>query len=89
MRSHLRADRHLGPGRDGHTAVIQGIGVGGEWGGSVLLSMEWARTSKNRGLLASWPQFDNGRIHGQMAKEDGSEVAGPARAPPSDQPYSF
>ena len=33
---------------------IQGIGVGGEWGGSVLLSMEWARTSKNRGLIASW-----------------------------------
>src|ERR1700760_461012 len=23
--------------------VIQGIGVGGEWGGSVLMSMEWAR----------------------------------------------
>src|SRR5499425_2003523 len=23
---------------------IQGIGVGGEWGGSVLLAMEWART---------------------------------------------
>jgi MFS family permease len=37
--------------------LIQGIGVGGEWGGSVLLSMEWARTSKNRGLIASWPQF--------------------------------
>jgi len=36
---------------------IQGIGVGGEWGGSVLLSMEWARTSKNRGLIAAWPQF--------------------------------
>ncbi|MBV8121584.1 MAG: MHS family MFS transporter [Alphaproteobacteria bacterium] len=36
---------------------IQGIGVGGEWGGSVLLSMEWARTGKNRGLLAAWPQF--------------------------------
>ena len=36
---------------------IQGIGVGGEWGGSVLLSMEWARSSKNRGLIASWPQF--------------------------------
>jgi len=36
---------------------IQGIGVGGEWGGSVLLAMEWARTSKNRGLLAAWPQF--------------------------------
>jgi metabolite-proton symporter len=37
--------------------LIQGIGVGGEWGGSVLLSMEWARTNKNRGFLASWPQF--------------------------------
>jgi MFS family permease len=36
---------------------IQGIGVGGEWGGSVLLSMEWARSTKNRGLIASWPQF--------------------------------
>ena len=29
---------------------IQGVGVGGEWGGSVLLSMEWARTNGNRGL---------------------------------------
>src|SRR5437868_12344320 len=28
---------------------IQGVGVGGEWGGSVLLSMEWARTDKSRG----------------------------------------
>ena len=37
--------------------LIQGIGVGGEWGGSVLLSMEWARTSKNHGLIAAWPQF--------------------------------
>ncbi len=37
--------------------MFQGIGVGGEWGGSVLLSMEWARGNANRGLLASWPQF--------------------------------
>jgi MFS family permease len=36
---------------------IQGIGVGGEWGGSVLLAMEWARTNNNRGFIASWPQF--------------------------------
>ncbi len=36
---------------------IQGIGVGGEWGGAVLLSMEWARTSKNRGFIAAWPQL--------------------------------
>jgi MFS family permease len=36
---------------------IQGIGVGGEWGGGVLLSMEWAGSTANRGFLASWPQF--------------------------------
>ena len=36
---------------------VQGIGVGGEWGGSVLMSMEWARSSGSRGLVASWPQF--------------------------------
>src|SRR3984957_8070713 len=37
--------------------LIQGIGVGGEWGGSVLLAMEWAQTNKNRGFITSWPQF--------------------------------
>jgi metabolite-proton symporter len=36
---------------------IQGVGVGGEWGGSVLLSMEWARSNHTRGFIASWPQF--------------------------------
>lgn len=36
---------------------IQGVGVGGEWGGSVLLSMEWARTDKHRGFITSWPQL--------------------------------
>ena len=36
---------------------VQGIGVGGEWAGSVLLSMEWARTNAHRGFIASWPQF--------------------------------
>ncbi len=36
---------------------VQGVGVGGEWGGSVLLSMEWARSNGSRGLIASWPQF--------------------------------
>jgi metabolite-proton symporter len=36
---------------------IQGVGVGGEWGGSVLLSMEWARSHGSRGFVASWPQF--------------------------------
>src|SRR5277367_5511010 len=37
--------------------LIQGIGVGGEWGGSVLLAMEWARTNQHRGFISSWPQF--------------------------------
>jgi MFS family permease len=37
--------------------LVQGIGVGGEWGGSVLLAMEWSRGNHNRGWIASWPQF--------------------------------
>lgn len=36
--------------------IIQGIGVGGEWGGSVLLSMEWGHQQR-RGFSASWPQI--------------------------------
>src|SRR3984893_16835498 len=36
---------------------VQGIGVGGEGGGLVLMSMEWARGDKHRGFTASWPQF--------------------------------
>ncbi|MBV9579288.1 MAG: MFS transporter, partial [Chloroflexi bacterium] len=35
---------------------VQGVGVGGEWGGSVLLAMEWGRHGR-RGFNASWPQF--------------------------------
>ena len=37
--------------------AVQGIGVGGEWGGSVLLSMEWGARTGRRGFIASWPQF--------------------------------
>jgi MFS family permease len=37
--------------------MVQGIGVGGEWGGSVLLAMEWSRHNGQRGLMAAWPQF--------------------------------
>src|SRR6202042_3951972 len=37
--------------------ALQGIGVGGEWGGSVLLAVEWSRKHGQRGLVASWPQF--------------------------------
>ena len=36
--------------------ALQGIGVGGEWGGSVLMSAEWGDWSR-RGFLTSWTQF--------------------------------
>lgn len=36
--------------------VLQGIGVGGEWGGSVLLAAEWS-DRRRRGFMASWPQW--------------------------------
>jgi MFS family permease len=35
--------------------ILQGIGVGGEWGGSVTLTMEWGNP-RRRGFIASWPQ---------------------------------
>src|SRR5437868_9218161 len=34
----------------------QGLGGGGERGGSVLMSMEWG-SQKRKGFLGSWPQF--------------------------------
>src|SRR3984957_12191757 len=37
--------------------VLQGIGVGGEWGGSVVIAMEWAPSHGSRGLITAWPQF--------------------------------
>ena len=36
--------------------IVQGVAVGGEWGGSVLLAMEWGSV-KRRGFMASWPQL--------------------------------
>jgi MFS family permease len=36
---------------------VQGVGVGGEWGGSVLLAMEWSKNRGNRGFITAWPQF--------------------------------
>ncbi len=35
--------------------ILQGFGLGGEWGGSVLLSMEYG-DDQRRGFWASWPQ---------------------------------
>lgn len=34
---------------------LQGLGVGGEWGGAVLLAVEYGHRGK-RGFYASWPQ---------------------------------
>jgi len=36
--------------------TLQGIGVGGEWGGSVLMAGEWT-DPKRRGFTTSWAQF--------------------------------
>jgi MFS family permease len=35
--------------------MAQGVGVGGEWGGAVLLALEYGHGGR-RGFLASWPQ---------------------------------
>jgi MFS family permease len=58
--------------------MIQGIGVGGEWGGSVLFAMEWARTNKHRGFITSWPQLGGpaGLFLANMAVLLGSWIAG-------------
>lgn len=37
--------------------LVQGIGVGGEWGGAVLISMEQDVNGKRRGFFASWTGF--------------------------------
>ncbi|MBE3563499.1 MAG: MFS transporter [Hydrogenibacillus schlegelii] len=36
--------------------LIQGVGIGGEWGGAILLSMEWG-DERRRGFVASLPQM--------------------------------
>src|SRR5207248_623539 len=59
---------------------IQGVGVGGEWGGSVLLSMEWTRTNAHRGFAASWPQFGvpAGLFLANLVVLGSSAISGPA-----------
>jgi hypothetical protein len=36
--------------------LIQGIGIGGEWGGATLIAIEWAKTNAHRGFITAWPQ---------------------------------
>jgi metabolite-proton symporter len=59
--------------------VVQGIGVGGEWGGSVIMSMEWG-SKERKGLVASWPQVGVpiGLILGNGALLAFSQISGSA-----------
>jgi MFS family permease len=59
--------------------TVQGIGVGGEWGGSVLMSMEWARSNAHRGFIAAWPQWGvpAGLFLANLALLAFSAIAGP------------
>ncbi len=36
--------------------IVQGIGIGGEWGGAALMAAEFA-PKERRGFFVSWPQF--------------------------------
>ena len=36
--------------------IVQGVGIGGEWGGAALMAAEYAPKGR-RGLFVSWPQF--------------------------------
>jgi MFS family permease len=59
--------------------LLQGIAVGGEWSGSVLLSMEWG-SGKRRGLMASWPQIGVpiGLLLGTVAMSSVASASGDA-----------
>lgn len=37
--------------------VVQGLALGGEWGGSVLMAIEWERFDGRRGLSAAFPHL--------------------------------
>ena len=42
--------------------LLQGLAVGGEWGGAVLMATEHAPANR-RGLYGSWPQMASARSH--------------------------
>jgi MFS family permease len=58
--------------------IVQGIGVGGEWGGSVLMSMEWG-SRKRHGFMASLPQLGVpiGLLLATLAVKVTTKVTGP------------
>jgi MFS family permease len=57
---------------------MQGMGIGGEWGGATLIAMEWARTNKHRGFITAWPQWGGpaGLLFANLAVLIGSAVSG-------------
>ena len=69
--------------------MLQGIGLGGEWGGAVLLCVEHAPDDR-RGWYSSWPQLGVPigllTLHrrgegGEPARRGGALVAGPGAIP--------
>jgi len=57
---------------------LQGMGIGGEWGGATLIAMEWAKTNKHRGFITAWPQWGGpaGLLFANLAVLIGSAVSG-------------
>jgi MFS family permease len=57
---------------------LQGMGIGGEWGGATLIAMEWAKTNKHRGFITAWPQWGGpaGLLFANLAVLIGSTVSG-------------
>ena len=73
--------------------VAQGFGVGGEWGGAVLMAVEHAPPGK-RGFYGSWPQIGvpaglralHGRVRGVLAAARGTvPLLGLACAVPAER----
>jgi len=67
---------------------IQGVGVGGEWGGLVLMSMEWARTDRSRGLVAS-ARVASSIMRSTRSKDSVPRLVRIAGRPPSVGTLSF
>jgi len=57
---------------------LQGMGIGGEWGGATLIAMEWAKTNKHRGFITAWPQWGGpaGLLFANLAVLIGSAISG-------------
>jgi MFS family permease len=58
--------------------ILMGLALGGEWGGSVLLALEWGNRYK-RGFWSSWPQIGlpAGTVLGLAALRVASLIFGP------------